>query len=101
MDLLESWTIEGLPQIAMNAIVSRGTINDADNFVKVATSKKFRTASKAVKMATLEKYFDLDKIFGPFTPETLPTRWLHTWCPVEKAYGKTPLERDATSLANS
>lgn len=93
MDLLESWTIEGLPTIAMNAIVARGEASDTESFAKISASKKFDSASKAVKIATLERYFDLDKIFGSYTPETLPTRWLRTWCAVEKTWGKTPLER--------
>ncbi len=92
LDLLESWTIEGLPQIALNAIMARGAQEDAENITKIACSSKFWNASKNAKVATLKKYFDIDKIFGAFTPAELPTRWLRAWCPVENAWGKTPLE---------
>jgi hypothetical protein len=83
---VESMGTESLPTVIQSAIVWRGTEADTDNFVKVAKSKKFRSASAAVKQATLEKYFDVDTLFREFTPETLPTRYLRTYCEVEKMW---------------
>lgn len=45
-----------------------------------------RVASAKVKQATLEKYFDVDNLFGEFTPDTLPTRNIRTYCKVEKMW---------------
>ena len=77
----------------LSAIAHRGSVADAENIAKLCATKKFWSASSAVKELTLEKYFDMDKLFGAFTPETLPSRYLRTYLPVEKGWGRTPLER--------
>lgn len=82
------WAVEGmgtesLSTVIQSAIVWRGTEDDTENIIKVATSKKFASASTGVKQKTLEKYFDVDKLFGAFTPDTLPTRNIRTYCKPE------------------
>jgi hypothetical protein len=83
---VESMATESLCTVIQSAIVWRGTEADSDNFVKIASSKKFSNASSDTKQATLEKYFDVKRLFGEFTPDTLPTRYLRTYCKVEKMW---------------
>lgn len=85
---VESMYEESLPTTILNAIIWRGTEEDTDNIVKIACSKKFSAASTAVKQATLEKYFDVARLFGAYTPESLPTRNIRTYLPVEKAWAR-------------
>ena len=77
------WT-ESLPTVIQSAIVWRGTEIDSDNIAKLALSKKFASANTAVKQATLEKYFDVKKLFGAFTLNELPTRYLQTYADYQK-----------------
>lgn len=76
---------ESLSTVIQSAIVWRGTEKDTDNIIKIALSKKFATASAPVKQATLEKYFDVKKLFGKYTLDTLPTRYLETYADYKKA----------------
>jgi len=83
---VESMGTESLSTVIKSAIVWRGTEKDSDNFLKIAKSKKFESASADVKQVTLEKYFDVKTLFGKFTPETLPTKNIRTYCKVEKMW---------------
>lgn len=83
---VESMSTESLPTVIQSAIIWRGTENDTSNIIKVAQSSKFKSASAAVKQKTLEKYFDVENLFGEFTPETLPTRNIRTYARVEKMW---------------
>lgn len=83
---VESMATESLCTVIQSAIIWRGTEADADNIVKLACSQKFKSASSQVKQATLEKYFDVKKLFGEFAPDTLPTKNIRTYCKVEKMW---------------
>lgn len=83
---VESMGTESLPTVIQSAIIWRGTEQDSDNIVKVAKSKKFASASMKVRQATLERYFDVEKLFGEYSASTLPTRYLQTYCKVEKTW---------------
>lgn len=83
---VESMGTESLPTVIQSAIIWRGTEQDGDNIVKVAKSKKFASASMKVRQATLERYFDVEKLFGKYNASTLPTRYLQTYCKVEKTW---------------
>lgn len=83
---VESMGTESLPTVIQSAIVWRGTEKDTENIIKIARSKKFNGASSKVKQATLEKYFDVKTLFGEFTKESLPTRYLRTYAQVEKMW---------------
>ena len=85
---VESMGTESLPTVVLSAICHRGTESDTEAIIRVARSRKFQSASTAVKLATLEKYFDVGTLFGRFTPETLPSRYLRTYAKVEKMWGK-------------
>lgn len=77
--------VESLCSTIQSAIVWRGTEKDTDNIIKIATSKKFSSASAGVKQATLEKYFDVKTLFGKYTIDNLPTRYLETYADYKKA----------------
>ena len=89
---VESMATESLSTVALSAIVWRGTEADADNVVRIARARKFWAAPGPVRLATLERYFDLPRLFGAFTPETLPTRNIGTYCNVEKMWRRTALD---------
>ena len=55
---------ESLSTISLWMIALRGTENDIDNIILVSQSSKFWSSSAQIKQKTLEKYFNLDKIFG-------------------------------------
>lgn len=83
---VESMGTESLPTVIKSAIIWRGEERDFDNIVKIAKSKKFESAGSAIKQATLEKYFDVGKLFGKFDKYTLPTRNIRTYSAVEKMW---------------
>ena len=93
IDLVESSNIEALSIVLLNLIVARGGREDSENIIKIARSKKFWRSLSIVKENTLAKYFDLDTLCGAYSPENLPSRYLHTYANVEKLYGRTALER--------
>lgn len=85
---VESMGTESLPTVILSAICHRATEQDTESIIRIARSRKFRAASSAVKQATLERYFDVETLFGRFTPETLPSRYLRSYARVEKLWGK-------------
>jgi len=80
---VESMATESLSTVTMSAIILRGEESDADNIVKIATSPKFFSSSSKIKTATLEKYFDVAKLFGAYDPKELPTKYLRTYCKIK------------------
>lgn len=85
---VEGMGTEGLSTVTKSAIVWRGTENDTEAIVKLARSNKYWSASSGNKQATLEKYFDVKTLFGAFDQETLPTKYLKTYCNVENMWSK-------------
>lgn len=83
---VESAGTESLPTVFMSAICLRGAQSDADAIIKISTSSKYKSATTAVKTATLEKYFDAYKMFQRYTAETLPSRYLRTYAKVERMW---------------
>lgn len=94
---VESMGTESLSTVMLSAIAHRGGIDDAEQVAKLCSTKKFWTASSAVKEATLSKYFDLDTLFGEYSPESLPNRYIRTYCDVEKMWHRPPW-KDAFSI---
>ncbi len=86
MYAVESMGTESLPTVIQSAICHRGTEDDIDNVRKLACSDKFLRADSKTKQITLERYFDVDTLFGSFVPETLPSRYLKTYAKVEKMW---------------
>lgn len=85
---VESMGTESLSTVMLSAIAHRGSVDDSENVARLCRTKKFWGANCAVKEATLAKYFDLDTLFGEYTPETLPNRYVRTYCPVEKMWAR-------------
>lgn len=89
---VESMGTDSLSAVMLSAIAHRGSRDDAEGVARLCRSRKFWQASAATRELTLSRYFDMDGLFSAFTPETLPSRYLRTFRPVERAWGKTPLE---------
>ena len=83
---VESMGTDSLATVMLSAIAHRGKREDSENIGRLCSSKKFWNASSATKEATLSKYFDMDYLFSEFTPQTLPCKYLRTYCPIEKAW---------------
>lgn len=90
---VESMGTDSLSTVMLSAIAHRGSREDSENVGRLCATKKFWSASASVREKTLERYFDMDRLFGAFTPETLPSRYLRTYAKVEKMWGQTPLEK--------
>ena len=91
------WAVEGmgvdsLSTVMLSALAHRGSIEDSEYIEKLCRSKKFWGAPAIVKENTLARYFDMDTLFGAYSPEQLPSRYLRTYANVEKMWGRTPLE---------
>lgn len=87
---LESMGTDSLATVALDAVVLRGTEADSENVGKIARTRRFWSANSGDKLATLARCFDLDGLFGEFTAETLPTRYLRTYAHVERQWGRRP-----------
>lgn len=85
---VESMGTESLPTVILSAVCHRGVASDTEAIMKIAASRKFWSASMKVKVSTLEQVFDVDTLFGRFTSETLPSRYLRTYAKVEKFWDK-------------
>lgn len=91
---VESMGTESLSSVMLSAIAHRGSRDDSENIERLCRTPKFWNASSLEKEITLAKYFDMDKLFGAFNYETLPSRYLRTYANVEKLWGKTKLEME-------
>lgn len=89
---VESMGTDSLATVMLSMIAHRGGEGDSEAIARLCGTPKFWTASAAQREATLCRHFDMDRLFGPFTPQTLPSRYLRTYCAVERMWGRTPLE---------
>ena len=80
----ESRGTESLPTVILDSLVLRGVEDDSETIARLASSAKFRGASMAHKTAMLERHVDVARLFGPYTWDTLPTRYLATYTPADK-----------------
>lgn len=99
ISVVDSFAIDSLATVMLSAIAHRGSVEDSENIAKLCCTKKFWSASSLVKENTLSKYFDMDKLFDAFTPEQLPSKYLRTYLPIERSWGKTPLEKEFLKMA--
>jgi hypothetical protein len=83
---VESMGTDSLSTVTLSAIAHRGDERDTDNIIRISASKKFWSARADIRQATLEKYFDVGKLFREYTAETLPSRYLRTYCKIEKMW---------------
>lgn len=88
------WAVEGmgtesLPTVIQSAVVWRGVESDAQSFALIARNlTRFHGAPSLVRRKTLEKYFDVERLFSRLTPSELPTRNILTYCAVEKMWNQ-------------
>lgn len=85
------WAVEGmgtdaLPTVALSAICHRGIESDSENIKKIAATNKFWNANSFEKQKVLEANFDLKLLFGKFSNIVLPTKYLKTYCGIEKIW---------------
>lgn len=83
---VESMGTDSLPTVMLSAIAHRGGMEDTENIRRLCLTPKFWRASGMQREATLERYFSMDRLFGAFSPETLPSRYLRTYCQVERTW---------------
>ena len=62
----------------------RGTEDDAEAVARFACSRRFWTASVARRVAMLEQYLDVARLFRGYTWRDLPTRYLRSYTAPEK-----------------
>lgn len=91
---VESMGTDSLCTVMLSAIAHRGSISDSDSIEKICKSKKFWSQNSVIKEQLLSKMFDIDNLFGEFTPDTLPSRYLRTYCAVEKCWYKPPWKEE-------
>jgi len=80
----ESRGTASLPTVILDSLVLRGIEDDSETIAMLGGSTKFRNASMAHKTAILERYVDIDRLFGPYPWDTLPTRYLPAYTPADK-----------------
>jgi hypothetical protein len=80
----ESRGTESLPTVILDSLVLRGVEDDSETIARLATSAKFRSASMAHRTAILERHVDVGRLFGAYTWDTLPTRYLTSYTPTDK-----------------
>ncbi len=80
----ESHATESLATTVLEALAIRGTEEDTEIAVRLAASRKFANAALPRKLAILERYVDIDRLFRGYTWDDLPTRYLGTYVDVEK-----------------
>ena len=78
------WAVEGmgtesLPTVIQSAICLRGTEDDSDKIMRLARTSKYWGASTFAKRVTLEREFDVGRLFQSYTWESLPTRYISTY----------------------
>ena len=73
--------VRGLATILLWVLAERGTETDAENIRRLVMTPRFWSSNRKVQIDTLYKYFDIDKIAGAWTWETLPTRNIHSYIP--------------------
>jgi len=70
--------------VILDALALRGVEDDSETIARLATSTKFRGASMAHKTAMLERHVDVGRLFGAYTWDTLPTRYLAAYTPADR-----------------
>jgi len=64
----------------------------------LASSAKFRGAAMAHKTAMLERHVDVARLFGAYTWDTLPTRYLAAYTPPDKLKGMDAVAQERAGI---
>ena len=81
---VESLGTESLATHILDALALRGVEGDAEAVARFACSRRFWTASVARRVAMLERYLDVARLFRGYTWRDLPTRYLRSYTAPEK-----------------
>jgi hypothetical protein len=78
------WAVEGmgtdsLASVIQSAICLRGTEEDSEKIMRLARTNKYWGASSFAKRVTLEREFDVGRLFKAYTWDNLPTKYLETY----------------------
>jgi hypothetical protein len=84
VDFNSTYATESVASTAMWMLTFRGVEQDAPGIREIATSSKFNSRNTQEKMDTLNRLFDTEKIFGCYTWDKLPTKYLHTHTSYDK-----------------
>jgi hypothetical protein len=79
VDFNVSWGTESLPTIALWMLAFRGIETDSDIVVQLATDPKFKRLNTSQKLNYIESLVDIDRLFGWYTWDNLPTRYLTSY----------------------
>jgi len=81
---VESLGTESLATHILDALALRGVESDAEAVARFACSRRFWTASVARRVAMLERYLDVPRLFHSYIWEEFPTRYLRSYTVPEK-----------------
>lgn len=105
-----SFSIDSLATTALSMICLRVTEDDTDNIERISASPRFWRGSKKDQLATLAAHFNLDRLFGAYTEEDNPTRYLQSHAPsagmakmgrhLMQKYANSPLTPELTADAH-
>lgn len=70
---------EGMATQLLDMITMRATEEDAEVIKKISSSAPFWAASAEIKMKTIEKYIDIEKICKEYERGKEPTAYLKSW----------------------
>ena len=80
---VESLGTESLATHILDALPLRGVEDDAEAVARFACSRRSWTAGVARRVATLERYLDVARVFRGYTWGDLPTRYLVPYAGLE------------------
>lgn len=72
----ESTGTESLGSVMPDVLALRGTEDDSELVARLSSFTKFWSGPLAFKIAVIEKHFDIPRLMGTLTWDTLPTRYL-------------------------
>jgi len=75
----ETFGTEHLATVVFDCLGLRGTEDHAAVARAIVLNRAFWGASGAVRLATLERYLDVEDLFRPYRLHDLPTRYLRTY----------------------
>lgn len=80
----ETFSTESLASTLLEALILRGEERDQDLVRKLSQTPTFWSANAERKLATLEKYADVDRLLAAYTYSTLPSRYLDGVIPLSR-----------------
>lgn len=82
----QSWGSTSLSNAILDILIYRGLEEDADVILSLARNKRFWRAYEVQRERYLEKICDIPRLFGRYTWDTLPTKYLGTYCCIPEVW---------------